>query len=55
MSTKTSAGLQDSGTKAESDAENTEADLDPDDARDLATRLVVAANAAEGNLGGGDA
>ncbi|ELY77236.1 hypothetical protein [Natrinema gari] len=25
---KTSAGLQDSGTKAESDAENTEADLD---------------------------
>lgn len=28
MSMKTSAGLQDSGTKAESDAENTEADLD---------------------------
>ncbi|CAM2992420.1 MULTISPECIES: hypothetical protein [Halobacterium] len=29
--------------------------LDPDDARDLAARLVVAADAAEGNLGGGDA
>jgi hypothetical protein len=29
--------------------------LDPDDARDLAARLVVAAEAAEGNLGGGDA
>lgn len=29
--------------------------LKPDDARDLAARLVVAADAAEGNLGGGDA
>jgi hypothetical protein len=29
--------------------------LDPDDARDLAAWLVVAADAAEGNLGGGDA
>ena len=28
MSMKTSAGLQDSGTEAESDAENIEADLD---------------------------
>jgi hypothetical protein len=29
--------------------------LDPEDARDLAARLVVAADAAEGNLGGGNA
>jgi hypothetical protein len=29
--------------------------LDPEDARDFAARLVVAADAAEGNLGGGNA